>query len=351
MAHIETSAGAAREKERRFDIWDFIRSNNHLLTLITLMLLASLATRGIFLRPSNLGSVFTRAAALGMIAIGQTLVILTSGIDLSVAANVGVCIGMMFFIQKLGLGPANMIVVGALTPAFVGLINGLFCAFTAVPPFIITLGMSMIVWAFILGGIQPGATVFEDLQIFINTKVMASLPVHELIFPILVWVTCSLFWILMLRYSRFGHNIFAIGGKEKAAFYGGVNIRRVKILVYTVSGLFSGMGAVLYAYKLGGTNPVAGKDFLLESIAATVIGGTALTGGEGGVLGTFVGTLVMATLVNTMNILGVHFSIQRVILGAIFIVFVFSLNKIRQFAIQKQYSRSTAGLLAGDREK
>jgi ribose transport system permease protein len=332
----------AQLKEHRFDIWDFIRSNNHLITLVTLIIIATIVTGGIFLRPSNLFSVITRATALGMIAIGQTLVILTAGIDLSVAANVGLCIGMMYLMQSSGYGAGLMMVVGATTPAAVGLVNGLFSAYTGVPPFIITLAMSMVVRAITLGGIQPGATVFEDVQIFINTKIMGHIPIRDQTFTIIVWVLATAFWIIMLRYSRLGHNIYAIGGKERAAYFGGVNVRKVKIIVYTVSGLFSGLGAVLYAYKLGGTNPVAGGNFLLESIAATVIGGTALTGGEGGIVGTFVGTLVMAILVNTMNIIDVHFSIQRVVLGVIFILFVYVLNKIRQFAIAKQYSRLTS---------
>ena len=329
----------AVSREHKFDIWDFIRNNNHLLTLITLIIIATVVTGGIFLRPSNLFSVITRATALGMIAIGQTLVVLTAGIDLSVASNVGLCIGMMYLMQSKGYGAGLMMVVGATTPAFVGLSNGLLVAYTGVPPFIITLAMSMIVKAITLGGIQPGATVFEDVQIFINTRIMGGIPLRDQTFTIIVWVLATAFWIIMLRYSRHGHNIYAIGGKERAAYFSGVNVRRVKIIVYTVSGLFSGIGAVLYAYKLGGTNPVAGGNFLLESIAATVIGGTALTGGEGGIIGTFVGTLVMAILVNTMNIINVHFSIQRVVLGVIFIMFVYFLNKTRQFAIAKQYSR------------
>ncbi|MCK5094292.1 MAG: ABC transporter permease [Spirochaetes bacterium] len=325
----------------KFDIWDFIRSNNHLITLISLMIIATLLTRGIFLRPSNLFSVVTRATALGMIAIGQTLVILTAGIDLSVAANVGLCIGMMYFVQSKSIGAGYMMIVGSMAPAAVGLTNGLFCAFTRVPPFIVTLAMSMIVKAITLGGIQPGATVFEDVQIFVNTRIMGSLPIRDQMFPVIIWIVSAALWVLMLRYSRFGHNLYAIGGKERAAYYAGVNVKKVKIIVYTVSGLFSGVGGVLYAYKLGGTNPVAGGHFLLESIAATVIGGTALTGGEGGIFGTLIGTMVMAMLVNTMNIIEVNYSLQRVVLGVIFIMFVYVLNKIRQFAIEKQYSRAT----------
>lgn len=330
-----------KSKGGKFDIWDFIRSNNHLITLISLMIIATILTGGIFLRPSNLFSVVTRATALGMIAIGQTLVILTAGIDLSVAANVGLCIGMMYFVQSKSIGAGYMMIVGSAAPAAVGLANGLLCAFTRVPPFIVTLAMSMIVKAITLGGIQPGATVFEDVQIFVDTGIMGSLPIRGQMFPVIIWIVSSSLWFLLLRYSRFGHNLYAIGGKERAAYYAGVNVKKVKIIVYTISGLFSGVGGVLYAYKLGGTNPVAGGHFLLESIAATVIGGTALTGGEGGIFGTLIGTMVMAMLVNTMNIIEVNYSIQRVVLGVIFIMFVYVLNKIRQFAIAKQYSRAT----------
>ena len=207
----------AKLKEHRFDIWDFIRSNNHLITLVTLIIIATIVTGGIFLRPSNLFSVITRATALGMIAIGQTLVILTAGIDLSVAANVGLCIGMMYLMQASGYGAGLMMVVGATTPAAVGLVNGLFSAYTGVPPFIVTLAMSMVVRAITLGGIQPGATVFEDVQIFINTRIMGHIPIRDQTFTVIVWVLGTAFWIIMLRYSRLGHNIYAIGGKERAA--------------------------------------------------------------------------------------------------------------------------------------
>ena len=335
---MAAQALASKQERKKIDVWDFIRSNSHLVTLLILVMIATILTKGIFIRPSNLGSIFLRASILGMLAIGQTLVILTAGIDLSVAANLGLCVAMMSFSMRMGIDPLFAMVVGIAAAAFVGFINGLLCAYTKVPPFIVTLSTMMMVYAASLAAIGTHATVFYEIQDFFN-ELMAFIPFFGAqAFPALVWILCTIFWILFLRYSRFGHNVYATGGKERAAYYSGVNTKTVKIAVYTLSGLFAGLATILYVYKLGGTNPVAGKEFLLESIAATIIGGTSLFGGEGKIFGTFVGALVLTILVNLMNIMNVNPYIQRVIIGSIFICFVFVLDKIRTLRLMKQYA-------------
>lgn len=322
----------------KYEVWDFIRSNSHIVTLFSLVFFVTVFTKGIFIRPSNLSSVITRAAALGMISIGQTLVILTSGIDLSVSANVGLSVSMMALLQGYNIGPLYMIIVGCVVPALVGTINGLLCAFTMIPPFIVTLGMSMIVWTTTLCTLS-GETIFRDVRQFIDSNIMAFIPLPDYAFPAIIWILSAILLSLILKYSRFGHNIYALGGKEKAAYYSGVNVKKVKIFVYTLSGLTSGIGGLLYTYKLVGINPLAGKGFLLESIAATIIGGTLLSGGEGSIFSAVVGTLVIIIFVNFMNIIGMNPFIQKIIMGVIIITFVYVLNKIRIFAIKKQYTR------------
>ena len=322
----------------KYEIWDFIRSNSHIVTLFSLVIFVTIFTKGIFIRPSNLSSVITRAAALGMISIGQTLVILTSGIDLSVSANVGLSVSMMALFQGYNIGPLYMIIVGCGVPALVGTVSGLLCAFTMIPPFIVTLGMSMIVWTTTLCTLS-GETIFRDIRQFIDLKIMAFIPLPDYAFPAIIWTLSAILLSLILKYSRFGHNIYALGGKEKAAYYSGVNVKKVKIFVYALSGLTSGIGGLLYTYKLVGINPLAGKGFLLESIAATIIGGTLLSGGEGSVFSAVVGTLVITIFVNFMNIIGMNPFIQKIIMGVIIITFVYVLNKIRIFAIKKQYAR------------
>jgi len=324
---------------KKIDAWDFIRTNNHLVTLITLMAVATIVTKGIFIKPSNLSSIILRASILGTIAIGQTLVILTAGIDLCVAANVELCVAMMSLSLRFGYSPLITMLIGITAPTFVGFINGQLVSRTMVPPFIVTLATSMIIWSTNLVAVGAHATVFYQIQEYIN-NIMAFIPlVGAQAFPAIVWILFSIFWILMLRYSKFGHNIYATGGKEKAAFYGGVKVKNVKILVYTLSGLFAGIGSVLYCYKLGGTNPVAGKEFLLESIAATVIGGTSLYGGEGKMFGTFIGSLLMIILVNFMNIANVNPFILQSIIGGIFIGFVYALDRVRTLRLMKLYQK------------
>lgn len=324
-------------RERRFDLLDFVRTNSHLMTLITLMIIATLITRGLFVRLDNLYSVVIRASILGTLAIGQTLVVLTSGIDLSIAANLGLTIAMMSLFLRLGFHPGVVMLVGLAAPTLTGFASGQIVARTRVPPFIVTLGMSLIIWSVNLAAVSAHATVFDTVQAFIDrrTGFLSFLGANSI--PAVVWIVFSIFWMFMLKYSRLGHNIYATGGKEKAAYFSGVNTARVKIAVYTLSGLFAGLGAILYAYKLGGTNPVAGKEFVLESIAATVIGGTSLSGGEGSMFGTMIGALVMIILINFMNIMNVNPFIQQAIIGTIFILFVFTLTRIRTIRVQRQY--------------
>jgi ribose transport system permease protein len=207
-----------------------------------------------------------------------------------------------------------------------------------IPPFIVTLGMSMIVWTTTLCTLS-GETIFRDVRQFIDLNIMAFIPLPDYAFPAIIWTLSAILLSLILKYSRFGHNIYALGGKEKAAYYSGVNVKKVKIFVYALSGLTSGIGGLLYTYKLVGINPLAGKGFLLESIAATIIGGTLLSGGEGSVFSAVVGTLVITIFVNFMNIIGMNPFIQKIIMGVIIITFVYILNKIRIFAIKKQYAR------------
>jgi ribose transport system permease protein len=320
------------------EIWDFIRSNSHIVTLFILVIFVTIFTKGIFIKPSNLSSVLTRAAALGMISIGQTLVILTSGIDLTVSANVGLSVSMMALFQGYDADPIFMIMIGCAIPALIGSANGILCAFTRIPPFIVTLGMSMIVWTATFCTLS-GETIFQDIRGFIDSKIMSFVPLPEYTFPAIIWILSAIVLSIILKYSRFGHNIYALGGKEKAAYYSGVNVKRVKIFVYTISGLTSGIGGLLYSYKLVGINPLAGKGFLLESIAATIIGGTLLSGGEGSIFGAVVGALVITIFINFMNIIGMNPFIQEIIMGIIIIVFVYTLNRIRIFATKKQYKK------------
>jgi ribose transport system permease protein len=322
-------------RPRRFDLADFVRTNSHLVTLLTLMVIATILTRGLFIRLDNLYSVVIRASILGTLAIGQTLVVLTSGIDLSIAANLGLTIATMSLFLRLGLHPGLVMLLGLIAPTVTGFASGQIVARTKVPPFIVTLAMSLIVWSINLAAVSAHATVFDTVQAFIDryTGFLAFLRANSI--PAVVWIVFTIFWMFMLKFSRLGHNIYATGGKEKAAYFSGVSTARVKVAVYTLSGLFAGLGAILYAYKLGGTNPVAGKEFVLETIAATVIGGTSLSGGEGSVFGTMIGALVMTILINFMNIMNVNPFIQQAIIGSIFIVFVFTLTRIRTVRVQK----------------
>lgn len=324
---------------KKFDFFDFIRSQSDIITLMILFIIGYAICGEVFIRSSNLGNVLGRASILGVIALGQTLVILTSGIDLSVASNLGLYIAGNALFVRLGVNPLVAMIIALILPTIVGLINGLLCAYTRIPPFIVTLGTMMIVFSINIAAIGTHATEFPEVQnFFIN--LMTKIPFFDKrAFPIVIWVIVSIFFIILLRYSRLGYNIYAIGGSEITSRLSGINIKTVKISVYTLSGFLSGLAALLFIVKLGGANPVAGKEFLLGSVAATVIGGTSLAGGEGKLSGTMVGAITMSILVNMMNLKGVNPYLQNAIIGAIFIIFVYTLTQIRSFRILRKITK------------
>lgn len=321
------------QRIKKFDFFDLVRSQSDVLTLIILFLISYLLCGNVFISSTNIINILGRSAVLGVIAIGQTLVILTGGIDLSVAANLGLYIAINALFVRLGVNPVDAMFLALLFPLIVGFINGLIIANTNLPPFIVTLGIMNIVYSLNIAAIGTHATEFPEVQNFFINLMRKTRIFDDRIFPILIWVFLSIFFILFLRYSRFGYNIYTIGSSEVNAKFSGINIKIVKIGVYSLSGFLSGVAALLFIAKLGGTNPVAGREFILESIAATVIGGTSLAGGEGKISGTVVGAVAMSILVNLMNLRGVNPFIQEAVIGAIFIIFVFTLNQIRNLRV------------------
>ena len=323
----------------KFNILDIVRSQSDIITLVILFIIASTICGKVFIRSSNLVNILSRASILGVIALGQTLVILTAGIDLSVAANLGLYIAVNALLTRLGMDPLVAMIVALIFPIIVGFINGSLCAYTRIPPFIVTLGMMMILASVKLAVIGTHATEFPEIQSFFF-RLMAYIPsVDERALPIFVCAIILIFFTLLLRYSRLGYNIYAVGGSQIAAKFSGIDIKFVKISVYTLSGFLTGIAALLLIIKLGGVNPVAGKEFLLESIAATVIGGTSLNGGEGKLTGTVVGAITISILVNMMNLKGVNPFLQDAIIGGIFIIFVYTHNLIHGFYLLRKESK------------
>jgi len=289
-----------------------------LLILMLMWLLLSLLSP-YFFTASNLWEITLQTAVIGIIAAGQTLVILSGGIDLSVGsvfACAGIAGGLVF--QATG----NLwltLAATLLTGATLGALNGLFISQLRVPPFIATLGMLGMArgLALILSRGIPIFGLSKEYLWIGQGKLFDLVPIPTLI---LLGVFALTFFIA--RYTRFGRFTYATGSNAEAAKLSGINLGRVLLGTFALSGLFCGVAAVIEAARLATIQPAGGNGYELLAIGAVVIGGTSLFGGEGNVIATLIGALIETTIRNGLNLLGVNAFWQYVVNGAVIIAAV-----------------------------
>ena len=289
-----------------------------LLILMLMWLLLSLLSP-YFFTASNLWEITLQTAVIGIIAAGQTLVILSGGIDLSVGsvfACAGIAGGLVFQVTgNLWLTLAATLLTGAT----LGALNGLFISQLRVPPFIATLGMLGMArgLALILSRGIPIFGLSKEYLWIGQGKLFDLVPIPTLI---LLGVFALTFFIA--RYTRFGRFTYATGSNAEAAKLSGINLGRVLLGTFALSGLFCGVAAVIEAARLATIQPAGGNGYELLAIGAVVIGGTSLFGGEGNVIATLIGALIETTIRNGLNLLGVNAFWQYVVNGAVIIAAV-----------------------------
>jgi ribose/xylose/arabinose/galactoside ABC-type transport system permease subunit len=271
-----------------------------------------------FLTVSNLLNVAEQTSINAIVAVGMTFVILSAGIDLSVGSIVavsGVVLGMALRSdQPLALALLLALAVGSTC----GLLNGLLVSAGGLPPFIVTLGMMSIARGVALL-ITEGRPVsgFQPSFRLLATGRLGFVPA-----PVIATAIVYLAAHFVLTRTTFGRYVYAIGGNEEATRLSGVAVRFHKTMIYGVSGLMSAAAAIILTARLNSAQPIAGMMYELDAIAATVIGGTSLMGGEGTLGGTLVGALIMGVLRNGLNLLGVSSFLQQVVIGAVIVVAV-----------------------------
>ena len=271
-----------------------------------------------FLTISNLLNVAEQATIIAIVAVGMTFVIITGGIDLavgSVLAFSGVVMASMLHSDvPLPLALLTGLGIGLLC----GLVNGLLITIGRLPPFIATLGMMSVA--------RGAALMFtEGRPISGFSETFRSLATGEVLripTPVVIMVVVYIIAHFVLRRTKLGRYTYAIGGNEEAALLSGINVRVSKTIVYGIAGMLSGLAAILLTARLNSAQPIAGMNYELDAIAATVIGGTSLLGGEGTVTGTLIGALIMAVLRNGLNLLTVSSFLQQVVIGSVIILAV-----------------------------
>ena len=285
-------------------------------TLVILFVILSIASPN-FLTSTNLSSVVRQTAVINIIALGMTVIIIAGGIDLSVGSILALAglLGAMTM-EKHGIGSG--MAAGMLIGMVCGLANGLMITSLRISPFIVTLGT--------MG-------IYRGLALIISK----GLPVHEippsfsylgegtlLGVPFVLWILllCGIVTHVMLEHTRHGRYAFSIGSNPDAAFYAGVPVKFHTVVVYAGAGLLTGLAGMIEVSRLMTGQPTGGQGYELTAIAAVVIGGGSLRGGEGSVLGTLVGAFIMGLLANGSDLLGTNPYWQQVIIGAVIILAV-----------------------------
>jgi len=296
-------------------------------TLVVLIIFFSIASNNFF-TPSNISGILLSTAVVGILALGTTFVIITGGIDLSIGTGMTLCAVMTgVFLTNMGLPLIVGVIGGILTGALMGFINGFNVAILGLPPFIATLAMMLVAQglALVISGVRPiylsGVAGYKDIAL---GELIPGLPNAVLILFVLAIVA-----YFVLSKTILGRYTFAIGSNEEATRLSGVDTRRWKIIIYTVSGLFTGVAGVVIASRLQSAQPQLGSGYELQAIAAVIIGGTSLLGGRGSILGTLIGALIMSVLINGLRILSIQTEWQNVVVGIVILIAVFT-DSLRQ---------------------
>ncbi|NWJ25583.1 ribose ABC transporter permease [Rhizobium sp. RM] len=290
-----------------------------LIGLIVVSVLMSLASDNFF-SLGNIMNVLRQVSVVGILAVGMTFVILTGGIDLSVGAVMAL-VGTLSagLMVKSGLPAELALVIGLFIGLGIGLINGVLVAWGKMPAIIVTLAtMGM---ARGLGLIYSGGYPVSGIPSWISWFGVGRIGVIPVPVVIMV-VVYGLAWVLLQR-TAFGRHVYALGGNENAARLSGVKTRRVKLAVYGISGFTSAIAAMILIGRLMSGQPNAGVGFELDAIAAVVLGGTAIAGGRGLILGTLIGAVLLGILNNGLNLMGINPYLQDVIKGGIILLAIY----------------------------
>lgn len=322
---METESVATQKSSFRSDT---MRRLMAFAALIALFILFSLASPNFF-KFDNIVGILLATAVNGVLALGVTFVIVTGGIDLSVGTVMTFSAVMTGkFITGWGWPVAVGIVGGILAGGLCGLVSGTVIARMKIPPFITTLGMFYVTkgLSLVISGLMP--IYFNDTPIFrqlaMGSVLGTIIPGLEIPNAVLVLFGAAIVANLILTKTVLGRYTFAIGSNEEATRLSGVSVALWKTAVYALCGLFSGLGGVIMAARLNSAQPALGSGYELDAIAAVVIGGTSLSGGEGTILGTIIGAFIMSVLVNGLRILSVPQEWQMVVTGAIVILAVYT---------------------------
>jgi ribose transport system permease protein len=286
-----------------------------------------------FLTVENVLNVFRQSAINALLALGQLLVILTAGIDLSVGSVLGLCCVLVALLLKAGVPAFGAMGATLAVGAALGMTNGLLFTKLRLPhPFIPTLGMMNVArgLALVLSGGFPISELPEDFR-FWGAGNVGGIPM-----PVIIVLVVYALFHLFLTHTTVGRDIYAVGGNKQAALLSGIPVDQRLILVYALSGGLAALGAIILAGRMNSGFPLAGMGAELDAIAAVIIGGASFFGGVGSVWGTLIGALIMGVLRNGLNLLDVSAYWQTTVIGVVIVIAVW-VDVLRQRALESRH--------------
>ena len=295
----------------------FLAANAIFLVLLVVYLIGVAASEA-FLTPNYLFNVVRQVAPVGIAAIGVTFVMILGGVDLSVGAVISLA-AVVCAVQMDG-DAANLVPAILLTCVVglaVGSLNGVLIAYTRVSPFILTLGMAVLVYGLtqIYSGGAARGQVAPGFREFANSRLYGVVPVLAIAFAVLAAIG-----LVVQKATIFGRQLFLIGSNRQTAILAGLPVRRVTVTAYALAGLLGALGGIALLARSGVSSTSVGEGLEFQVLAAVVLGGTTVEGGRGGVAGTVAGVLVLVMAFNLVNIVGLSYHLQLVVMGAIIIL-------------------------------
>lgn len=289
------------------------------LALLVLMVIVTILNPN-FIAPINLLNLLRQVSVNALIAFGMTFVILTGGIDLSVGSTLALSGALVAGMIASGLDPILAMIIGVVIGGVLGAVNGLLITKGKMAPFIATLAtMTIYRGATLVYTDGNPITGIGDSFIFkfIGRGYLFNIPV-----PVILMAIAFILLYVLLHKMTFGRKTYAIGGNEKASYIAGIKIDKVKTLIYALSGMMASVAGIIITSRLNSAQPTAGQAYEMDAIAAVVLGGTSLSGGKGRIFGTLIGALIIGTLNNGLNLLGVSSFYQQIVKGIVIIIAV-----------------------------
>lgn len=312
------------QKASRSLIPKFLAENSRLTVFLILLIVSTVLSKGIFLSPANIHNMLRQYAGIGIMAVGQTVVILLAGVDLAQGSMIALVSMVVAYLNVNGYGIVLPLIVGLLVGALGGLTSGMIITKGKVPPFIATLAVANICkgLATLITQSRPIYGLSKELLVF-GRGTIGGIGIQ-----VLVWVNVALLGIFILTRTVYGREVYAVGGNERTAHLSGINVQRIKLIGYAFSGICAALAGIMITSKMDMGGPYVNLNDNVQSIASVVIGGTSFAGGRGSVTGTILGTLIIAMINNLMNLMLINPYIQQGIIGIIIITTV-TLNQRR----------------------